>query len=400
MTIRTDQNISDTTIRAVEGPPLREELAAASGLVGKGKLLFQWWKSTRAGRAMARVGTSNGNLLAGGISYAALFSVFAAITIGWTAFMLVLGRNVGLRDQLITTINDALPGIIDDGTGGLVSPEDLVLDTAFTPASIVAALVLLWSALSMMTALKSSIRAMFGLVAVPEDFVLTRLRDAAGFAILALAVLVTSVLSIAANTLGNLVFDWIGADGPFVRLLLQLGTLLVAAAVDFGVYVFLFRVLAGMHIPRRDLLLGAGLGAVASGAIRYLGTSLIGVSADPLLASATALVTILLWVNLISRVALIVAAFTANPPAPVQPKKPGEVHFGETPNYVTVSEPRTLAWDHQAVTGTIEPIEPAGEGPAEPERTPRWGGLIGYAQRRRIEGLERRLAAARESYYR
>lgn len=397
MTIQTDQNISEATIRAVEGPPLREELAATAGLVDKAKVLFAWWKSTRAGRAMARVGTAKGNLLAGGISYAALFSIFAALTIGWTAFMLALGRNMGLRDQLITTINDALPGIIDDGTGGLVSPEDLVLDTAFTPASVVATLVLLWSALTMMTALKSSIRAMFGLVAVPENFLLTKLRDGAGFAIMALAVLVTSVLSIAANTLGSLVFDWIGVDGTFVRVLLQAATLLVAAAVDFGVYVFLFRVLAGMRVPRRDLLLGAGIGAIASGAIRYLGTSLIGVSDDPILASATALVTILLWVNLVSRVALIVAAFTANPPAPVKPEKPEDVHFRESPNYVTVSAPHTLAWDHQAVTGTIEPVE--GAAPAEPEPTPRWGGLIGWVKRRRIERLERRLAAARESYY-
>jgi len=397
----SEQYLADATRRALDGPPLREELAATPGVAARGKTLLAWYKSTRIGRSLARVGTANGNLLAGGIAYAAIFSLFAALTIGWTAFMLLLGRNTGLRDQLIATLNAALPGIIDDGSGGLLDPEALVLDTAFTPTSIAATVVLLWSALAMMNALRRSIRRMFGVVAVPEGFVVNKVRDLVGFVILALATLVTSVASVGANTLGGLVFDWLGMEGPVAAFLLRAATFLLGAAVDFGIFVFLFRVFAGLRVPRRDLLLGAALGALATAGLRVVGTSLFGVTGNPLLASAAAVVTILLWVNLVARITLIVAAFTANPPAPVVPESPEEVHFDHEPNYVTLSAPETLEWDHQATTGTLAPspqAEPAPE--SAPEQVRRRGGLIGWLKRRRIERLERRLAEARESYYR
>ncbi len=394
----TEQTIADATIRAVERPPLREELHEREGLVDRAKLLFEWYKSTRLGRTMARVGTAKGNLLAGGIAYAALFSLFAALAIGWTIFMAVLGDDEQLRGQLIDTVNRSLPGILDDGSGnGMLRPEDLVQDTALNLTSIIAFLVLLWSAIATMTALKASIRRMFGVVSLPENFVLKKLRDLLGFLVLAVATLVTSVASLAANSLGTLVFDWLGIDGPFTAFLLRAGTFLLGAAVDFAVFVFLFRWFAGLRVPRRDLLMGAALGGFATAVIRVLGTSVVGASDNPLLASATALVTILLWVNLVSRVALIVAAFTANPPAPVVPESAEEVHFDQTPNYVTVSAPHTLAWDHHAATGAVSPRRPEPE--PEPGPQPKWGGLIGWMKRRRIERLERRLASARDRYY-
>lgn len=394
----TEQTIADATIRAVERPPLREELHEREGLVDRAKLLFEWYKSTRLGRTMARVGTAKGNLLAGGIAYAALFSLFAALAIGWTIFMAVLGDDEQLRGQLIDTVNRSLPGILDDGSGnGMLRPEDLVQDTALNLTSIIAFLVLLWSAIATMTALKASIRRMFGVVSLPENFVLKKLRDLLGFLVLAVATLVTSVASLAANSLGTLVFDWLGIDGPFTAFLLRAGTFLLGAAVDFAVFVFLFRWFAGLRVPRRDLLMGAALGGFATAVIRVLGTSVVGASDNPLLASATALVTILLWVNLVSRVALIVAAFTANPPAPVVPESAEEVHFDQTPNYVTVSAPHTLAWDHHAATGAVSPRRPEPE--PEPGPQPKWGGLIGWMKRRRIERLERRLASVRDRYY-
>lgn len=394
----TEQTIADATIRAVERPPLREELHEREGLVDRAKLLFEWYKSTRLGRTMARVGTAKGNLLAGGIAYAALFSLFAALAIGWTIFMAVLGDDEQLRGQLIDTVNRSLPGILDDGSGNrMLRPEDLVQDTALNLTSIIAFLVLLWSAIATMTALKASIRRMFGVVSLPENFVLKKLRDLLGFLVLAVATLVTSVASLAANSLGTLVFDWLGIDGPFTAFLLRAGTFLLGAAVDFAVFVFLFRWFAGLRVPRRDLLMGAALGGFATAVIRVLGTSVVGASDNPLLASATALVTILLWVNLVSRVALIVAAFTANPPAPVVPDSAEEVHFDQTPNYVTVSDPDTLAWDHHAATGAVSPRRPAPV--PEPGPQPKWGGLIGWMKRRRIERLERRLASARDRYY-
>ena len=61
-------------------------------------------KHTRPARANARFGARSGGVLTGGIAYAALFSVFAALTIGYTIFMAVLGDNDELRQQVLDAV--------------------------------------------------------------------------------------------------------------------------------------------------------------------------------------------------------------------------------------------------------------------------------------------------------
>ena len=157
-----------------------------------------------------------------------------------------------------------------------------------------------------------------------------------------------------------------------------------------------------MRPLRRDLLSGAAMATIAAGALRLVGTGAVSsVSDNPVLASAAALVTLLLWVNLLVRITLIVAAWTANPPAPVRPQSPAELRARERPNYVTVSAPQTLSWSHQGVTGALDPDPTLRTGAVEdpdPAPEPYWGGLIGVVQRSRIRRLEARLEKVRRSY--
>ena len=85
-------------------------------------------------------------------------------------------------------------------------------------------------------------------------------------------------------------------------------------------------VLAAVHPPRRDLVSGAVIAAVGMGVLRLLGTSVVAGSAgrNALLASFTVLITLLLWINLLARIMLLAAAWTADPPLP-------ETEAGATP---------------------------------------------------------------------
>ncbi|WP_448071374.1 YihY/virulence factor BrkB family protein [Georgenia yuyongxinii] len=371
----------------------------ARGAGGRVKAAIARVRQSRAGRTLARYAVARGGLLAGGIAYSALFSIFAALAISFTLFTAALGRNEELRRTVVGALNDALPGIVDDGSGGLLKPDQLIVDTAVSPAGIVAAVVLLWTALSVMAAIKSSIRAMFGIVAPPENAVAAKARDLAGFLALTLGVLVTAVLSLVAGTLGTAVLDALGVRGAVAGLLLRALGLAAALVVDWAVFLMLFRVTAGVRPLRRDLLLGTLLGAVAAGVLRLLGTTVVGSVDDPLLASFAAIVTLLLWVNLLARVTLLVASWTANPPAPAKPETAEEVHLDDRPNYVTESAPATLEWDHQPVTGTVLPDATLRPG-YEPEPEPRWPGLAGGYHRWRAARLSRRAAEARERYLR
>jgi membrane protein len=149
-----------------------------------------WWNATRGGRALTRFNRRQGGLLCGGLAYTALFSLFAGLAIGYTIFMAVLGSHDDLRDSLLDTINSYVPGLIDTGDGGAINPDQLLI-SASSVAGVIAVLVLVWSAMSFMGALRGAVRTMFGLERVPVNFVLGKLRDLGGFVVLLVGVLVS-----------------------------------------------------------------------------------------------------------------------------------------------------------------------------------------------------------------
>ncbi|HZK05761.1 MAG TPA: YihY/virulence factor BrkB family protein [Actinomycetaceae bacterium] len=396
------QRVSVATMDAVEKRKLPEMLREAEGLPGKGKAAFAWLQSTRLFRAHMRIVQTRGNLLAGGVAYNALFSLFAILTVGITFVMLAFASNPGFRDAAIEGISDAVPGIINTGDGGLIEPESLMLDTALNPTTIIAVVVALWSAKAMMTALRRSLRAVAGISALRENPAIQALRDVSGLLVLGLSVIVTSALVLSAQAFGSQLLDLMYIDGPVVGTVLRVSAYVITYIVDFGVFIYMFRFLGGIRAPRRDVLIGAAIGGLASGIIRVAGTAIISVPADPLMATATAVVTLLLLVNIMVRVVLYVVAIMVNPPAPVIPQAPQEVRFKSRPNYVTVSNPATLTWGHDPSSGTLIPdptLNPKYEPEVEPEPTPKWGGLIGRMKRRRIARLEQKLQAARDSYH-
>ncbi|MDQ0424352.1 YihY/virulence factor BrkB family protein [Cellulomonas iranensis] len=295
-----------------EGP---RRSAGFAGLVERVQALLAWWQRTRAARANARFGAAGGGLLTGGIAYATLFSVFAGLTIGWTVFMAVLGGDEALRQRVLDTAASSLPGLIDTGDGqGMLDPSDLQMSTGLSVAGVVAFVVLLVSAISAVAALRTAVRAMFA----ADDAVTAvagKLRELGGFVAIGAAVLVSALLGLAVTTAADWLMGtlgWSDGTGLVVRVL----GVLVAFVVDAGVFVMVVRVLAGQHPPRRDLLGGAVIAGVGLGVVRVLGTSVVAGSVDrnPVLASFAVIVVLLLWINLIARIVLLAAAWTADPP--------------------------------------------------------------------------------------
>jgi len=360
--------------------------AESDGAVAESKTrvqrLMAWWKQTRVARGLARYGAANGVLLTGGIAYSGLFSIFAALTVGFSIFAAVLGSNTELQDAVLDALNSALPGIVKtaDNPSGMLSPDQLQFPPRSSIAlAVIAFIVLLNSATSVMSALRTGIRAMFGIVMPSEKVVFAKLRDLLGFFVMAIAVVATAGLGIVVGTAGSAMVEALGLEGnPVAAFFLRLLGQLVALGVDFLVVTFLVRGLAGARAPRRDLLIAALVVAVAAGVLRYLGTSVVSgsVSANPLLSGFAVIIVLLLWVNFIVRILLMVCAWAANPPPPPEIDSDDITHSDENPNYVTQSARETLAWDHDPQTGRIRPERPH-EVPAE-----YWGGLVGWVKRK------------------
>lgn len=312
--------------------------------------------TSRGFRAFIRYLLVRGNLSAGGVTISALVSLTAGLTILVNGFRGVLGRQPELFDRVILAINAAFPGLVDDGVnGGIIDPDRLLLERAFTWATVISVPVLLWTATNVMTGLRNSIRSMFGLTGAPLRPIRGKLLDGVGVLLLAGAVLLSSALVSTATRVSRTVLGMAEVSNDTSFLLIRAAAVLVAFVVDALVFYLLFRVAAKVHVPAPDWWKGALLGAAGWGVLRLVGTQLVGGWDNPLIASFAVLATLIVWINLGLRWVLYTAAWTANPPHTKLPVVPTEVHAKETPNYVTQSAPHTLAWPHHEVTGTLIP---------------------------------------------
>ncbi|MDO5747285.1 MAG: YhjD/YihY/BrkB family envelope integrity protein [Actinomycetaceae bacterium] len=324
-------------------------------LMPKVNAFISIYNNSRIGRSMARYSTNRGALLAGGITYVALFSITAILTISVTIVMKILGGNPRLQYSVFASVNKQLPGVLAiDGNKGMIAPEKLVITSGFSIAGIIGIIVLILSASRLMSAIKRSIRAMFGIERPSLNFVNDQLRDFLGLMSMFIAVIFTGISSALNSTAGTYLLQLIGFDGGFARFAMRVASLLLAAVADALVLWIMIRVVACVHVPKKDAIPGLALGMIIAAVLRFVGTSAVGSVDSPMLVSFAALITVLLWVNLLSRMLLIVSAFMANPPRSSAPITAEHIHGDATPNYVSLSDPSTLAWPHHSISGAID----------------------------------------------
>lgn len=253
----------------------------------------QRWKPVRV---LMHYGRRRGPILAQGLSWQAVFAVFAAVWLAFSIAGFVINANTALRDGLFEFIAVNVPGLIDRGDGGAIDPDDLLSASILGWTGIIAAIGLLWTAVGWLASGRDAVRAMFGMPAAPTNFFLLKLKDlglALGFALLIIASAGVSVL--ASGLLGDS-FRWAGY--------------LIVLVVDTLVLGIFYRVVSGIRIPLRLLAPGTIAAAVGLGVLKALGTLLLGgATANPLLAGFAVIIGLLLWFNLICQVILIGAAW-------------------------------------------------------------------------------------------
>ncbi|SNT16812.1 membrane protein [Micrococcales bacterium KH10] len=275
------------------------------------KGVLQWWKASRGGRTMDRYNQAAGALLCGGIAYTAVFSIFAALVIGYTTVTMIVGNNDELKDQMLSGVDQFIPGLVDTGSGGALTPEQLMLTTGRGLTSIIAAAVLLWSAISFMGGLRTAVQTVLHTEPVSENAVIGKLKDLGGYVVLFAAVLLTSALSWTMSLAGSWLSERLGSTA--LTTAANVVGIALIIIVDIAVFSYVMVVLGRVKPKRKDLIIaGFAVGLVIE-ALRLAGTQIVTGSAskNALLASFAVIVTLLLVVNLVARVALMAAAWLA-----------------------------------------------------------------------------------------
>lgn len=261
----------------------------------------------------------NGFLLAAGVSYQALFAIFAVVYVAFAIAGLWLGGSPEAIQGMINVINSYIPGLISDTDSGLFTVKQ-VTEIATSSAGVLAVTGLFalgtaaWTAIGFVTFARRAVRDIFGISPDRRSYVILKARDllaATAFGVaLILGFALTSVGTWALQLLFNL-FGW-GTGSIWYQLSLRGASIVVSFAVFSAALGALVRFLTGLSLPWRKIWPGALLGG---GAITVLqvgaGWLLIYTPSNPLLATFAIFVGLLLWFRIIGVIILVAAAWIA-----------------------------------------------------------------------------------------
>ena len=291
-------------------------------------------KATRAYRAWKRYGDAHGNVLAGGVSFFAFFSIFPAVALAFTVFGFVLRSRPDLLQAVTAQLSQTLPGFVQDAAHpqGII-PVKAPRPGALTVTGIVAFVALVLSGLGWLGALREGIRAVFGVEGSVGNVVTGKLRDLGVLVTLGLGVALTAILTSAVGAAAGWVASHVGLSGS--AWVVTVAGLLVSAVADSALMLLLMRVLSDIDVPWQRLRTGAVVGGVGFTLLKFFGAALAShASSNPLFASVAVVVGLLFWLNLIARLTLVSAAWAANDAgigrqsvsAPVGPQSPPPGH--------------------------------------------------------------------------
>ncbi|GHD83095.1 membrane protein [Salinibacterium amurskyense] len=279
------------------------------------KPAIEWVLQLRPVRVFMHYADKLGPLLSSGLSYQAIFAVFAAIWVGFAVAGFIVQGDPVLLDAVYNFISTNIPGLIGDGSGnGAISRETLADTSILGITGVIAAFGLAFTALGWIASGRDAVRSMFGLESSETNFLILKLKDA-GLAIgFGLAVLVSAGVSVLSSAALNWILGLVSINenstaGVIATRGVALVIVLILDTATLGIF---YRVVSGIKIPFRMLAQGTIIAAVALGALKFGGGFLLeGATRNPLLASFAVIIGLLIWFNFICQIILIGAAWIA-----------------------------------------------------------------------------------------
>lgn len=259
---------------------------------------------------------SNGFLLGAGVSYQALFALFAAIYVAFAITGIWLGGSDQAVEGVINVVNSYFPDLIS--SDGIITEEQVqeIVDASTGVLSVTGLIALgavIWTAIGFVTYARRAVRDIFDLPFDRRSYFLLKARDLLAALIFGVALVVGAGLSTMSTWAIDLVFGWLGlAEDSGLISYLRIGSLVVSFVINSAALAGLFRFLTGATLQWRRIWPGSLLGGAAT-TILLLGAGLILVytPSNPLLATFAVFVGLLLWFKIVGIIMLVAAAWIA-----------------------------------------------------------------------------------------
>lgn len=271
-----------------------------------------WALARRPVRAYLLYSGSRGPMLADSVTYRTLFSVFAAVLLGFSFAALWLAGNPDAWAALIAAVNSAIPGLVGTDGDGLIDVSDVRAPAGLTIAGVISAVGLIGAAIGAIGSLRSALRTIAGRMHDDVMFVWVLVRNLALAIGMGAGLVAAAVATFAATAGLGLVTDALGlpADSGGAAFGAWAVSVIVVFALDTIVVAAMFVVLSGVKARARTLWAGAAWGGLGLTVLQQLsGLFVGGATSNPLLGTFASLVALLLWLNLSSQVILIAGAY-------------------------------------------------------------------------------------------
>lgn len=261
---------------------------------------------------------NNGFLLAAGVSYQALFAIFAAIYLALAIAGLWLGDSTEAVDAVIRMINGYIPNLISDHGGAVTTEQARNIAKSSTSLLSITGLIALgaviWTAIGWVTFSRRAVRDIFGLPPDRRNFFILKARDLLAALLFGISLIIGSVLSATSAAALKWLLSLLGWDSGSntLNLLIRVATIVVSFVVLTVAIAAMVRFLAGTSLHWRTIWPGALLGGAAMTVIQFGAGFLLGYTpSNPLLATFAIFIGLLLWFRVSGVVMLVAAAWIA-----------------------------------------------------------------------------------------
>lgn len=301
-------------------------------------------------RAYDRNSDVLGSQLAAAVTYFGFLSFFPLLALVFSVLGFVAGGYPAIQDGVTQAIEQAFPSLVGDGPGQL-NIQDVI--AARAGAGVIGLVGLAYAGLGWLDAVRDALRRVFGTEDEKLGLVRKKLTDVLVLSLLGTALLASVVVSSLATAVTTWVLDSVGlADSTVATLLLRVLSVALAVGVDIVIFAILLSRLSGARLPWRQVRSGAVLGAVGFEILKLVGTFLIArTTQNPLYATFGVVVGLLVWINLVSKLLVFTAAWTATQPWSLEPAPLGESGAGRATGLASGTEPVT-----PVAPGDYEPV--------------------------------------------
>lgn len=259
--------------------------------------------------AWRRMQSHNGNQYAAAITYFSFLALFPLLLLAAAVTGFVLHSHPVAQQELIDHITANVPG----NFGQTLATSIHTLINNRTGVGLVGLFGVLLTGLGWISNLRTAVQAMWGHHGVRRNFFKGKFADLGVLAGLGLALLVSLGLTITGTALADQivrVFGW--QHVPAVHTVVGVLGVVLALLGDIGIFGWLLLRLPGIVVPWRTGVRAAVFAAVGFEILKLVGTYTVAHTAQSLTSGPFAsVVAVLVWLQLVARLALICVAWTA-----------------------------------------------------------------------------------------